>query len=143
MISQERIRSLNHQPILADRPYVLYWMQSAQRAACNHALGYALRQANLLRKPLLVYFGVTENFPEANERHYRFVLEGLRETRADLARRGIRLLVLRASPEAGALALSGSAAMAVTDRGYLRVERAWRDALAGGLTAWSPRWRQT
>ena len=132
MISQERIRSLNHQPILADRPYVLYWMQSAQRAACNHALEYALRQANLLRKPLLVYFGVTENFPEANERHYRFMLEGLRETRADLAGRGIRLLVLRVSPEAGALALSRSAAMAVTDRGYLRVERAWQDALAGG-----------
>ena len=132
MISQERIRSLNNQPILADRPYVLYWMQSAQRAACNHALEYALGQANLLRKPLLVYFGVTENFPEANERHYRFMLEGLRETRADLEARGIRLLVLHASPEAGALALSRSAAMAVTDRGYLRVERAWRDALAGG-----------
>ena len=60
------------------------------------------------------------------------MLEGLRETRADLAERGIRLLVLRASPEAGALALSGSTAMAVTDRGYLRVERAWRDALADG-----------
>ena len=131
MISQERIRSLNNQPIMADRPYVLYWMQSAQRAACNHALEYALRQANLLRKPLLVYFGVTENFPEANERHYRFMLEGLKETHADLARRGIRLLVLRASPEAGALALSRSAAMAVTDQGYLRVERAWRDTLAG------------
>ena len=132
MISEERIRSLNMQPILADRPYVLYWMQSAQRAACNHALEYALRQANLLRKPLLVYFGVTENFPEANERHYRFMLEGLRETQADLAGRGIRLLTLRASPEAGALALSGSAAMTVTDRGYLHVERAWRDALAEG-----------
>ena len=132
MISEERIRPLNLQPILADRPYVLYWMQSSQRAACNHALEYALTQANLLRKPLLVYFGVTENFPEANERHYRFLLEGLRETRADLEARGIRLLTLRVSPEAGALALSRSAAMAVTDRGYLRVERAWRDALAGG-----------
>ena len=74
MISEERIRPLNLQPILADRPYVLYWMQSAQRAACNHALEYALMQAKLLRKPLLVYFGVTENFPEANERHYRFML---------------------------------------------------------------------
>ena len=132
MISQERIRSLNNQPIQADRPYVLYWMQSAQRAACNHALEYALGQANLLRKPLLVYFGVTEHFPEANERHYRFMLEGLRETREDMEARGLCLIVLRASPEEGALALSRSAAMAVTDRGYLRVERAWRDTLAGG-----------
>ena len=132
MISQERIRSLNNQPILADRPYVLYWMQSSQRAACNHALEYALTQAKLLRKPLLVYFGVTDSFPEANERHYRFMLEGLRETQADLAARGTRMLTLRASPEAGALALSKSAAMAVTDRGYLRVERQWRDTLADG-----------
>lgn len=132
MIRSERVLPLNRRQIPADRPYVLYWMQSAQRAASNHALEYAVRQANLLRKPLLAYFGISERFPEANERHYRFMLEGLRETRTELEKRGIRLLIRRVSPETGARELAAFAALVVVDRGYLRVERAWRDTLADG-----------
>ena len=132
MIQAERIRALNDKGIISENPYVLYWMQSAQRAKCNHALEYAVRQANQLKKPLLVYFGVTEDFPEANERHYRFMLEGLKETKAELEKRNIRMLVRMVSPGKGALELSKSAAMVVTDRGYLKIERAWRDDLARG-----------
>ncbi len=130
MIPSERILPLNQRPIHPDRPYVLYWMQSAQRADCNHALEFAIRQANLLKKPLLAFFGITGSFPEANERHYRFMLEGLRETRTELEKRNVRLLVRRVSPEAGALEMSAWAAMVVVDRGYLRIQRAWRDVLA-------------
>ena len=67
MIPNERIKRLNSMDIV-DRPYVLYWMQSAQRAECNHALEYAVRQANALRKPLMVVAIITEDFPEANEK---------------------------------------------------------------------------
>lgn len=130
MIAQERVQALNDRGI-ADAPYVLYWMQSAQRAECNHALEYAVRQANNLHKPLIVYFGITEDFPEANERHYRFMLEGLKEAKAELAKRKISMIIRRTSPEAGALELSSTAALLVVDRGYLRIERAWRDDLAG------------
>lgn len=130
MIAKERIKALNDREI-ADRPYVIYWMQSAQRVECNHALEFAVRQANALCKPLIVYFGITEDFPEANERHYRFMLEGLREVKAELACRRIRMIIRNVSPGAGALELSLAAAMVVTDRGYLRVERSWRDYLAG------------
>ena len=45
MIAKERIKALNSAGV-ADRPFVVYWMQSAQRAECNHALQYAVRQAN-------------------------------------------------------------------------------------------------
>lgn len=131
MIQSDRILPLNNRSVLTNRPYVLYWMQSAQRAAYNHALEYAIRQANLLRKPLLAFVGISESFPEANERHYRFMLEGLRETRTELENRGIRLLIRRVSPEAGASALAAFAALVVVDRGYLRIERAWRGTLAG------------
>ena len=116
MIADERIKFLNDKEI-ADGPYVVYWMQSAQRVSCNHALEYALRKANELQKPLLVYFGLTADYPEANQRHYRFMLEGLQEVRAGLQKRGIRLLVLRGSPPQGALRLSRLAGLMVTDRG--------------------------
>ncbi|MCK7499792.1 MAG: hypothetical protein MZW92_62370 [Comamonadaceae bacterium] len=59
-------------------------MQAAQRAEANHALEYAVRAANELRKPLVVLFTLTDAYPEANERHYAFMLEGLKETRGAL-----------------------------------------------------------
>ena len=44
MIEPERIRFLNQQEI-KDSPYVIYWMQSSQRAEYNHALIYAIDEA--------------------------------------------------------------------------------------------------
>ena len=132
MIHPERIKPLNTKEV-ADQPYVVYWMQSAQRAECNHALEYAVRQANLLQKPLIVFFGITEDFPEANERHYRFMLEGLKEVKAALAKRKIQLLIQKLSPQLGALEIAGQAALMVVDCGYLRIERAWREAVAKAI----------
>ena len=86
------------------RPFVVYWMQAAQRAEANHALEYAARAANELRKPLAVLFVLTEAYPEANERHYAFMLEGLKETREALSRRGIPLVVRKGDPAAEAAA---------------------------------------
>jgi len=129
-VPPERIQSLNTKNIQQDRSVVVYWMQSAQRATGNHALEYAVEQANLLGKPLVVFFGLTDRFPEANERHYGFMLEGLREVQASLRQRGISLLVRRLSPEQGVLELCPFAALIVVDRGYLRLERQWREHVA-------------
>ena len=59
---------------------MLYWMQQSQRAVGNHALEYAVDLANELGGPLVVSFGLMEDYPETNLRHYVFMLEGLRET---------------------------------------------------------------
>ena len=67
MIQRERVRPLNNEREKS-RGYVLYWMQASQRAEYNHALEYAAEQANARRKPLVVYFGLTEKFPEAKRR---------------------------------------------------------------------------
>jgi len=83
MIQKERITSLNWESPGEGR-YVLYWMQAAQREEYNHALEYAVERANDLSKPVVVVFGLTAAFPQANERHYRFMLEGLRETKEAL-----------------------------------------------------------
>ena len=60
-IEATRIKPLN----AADIPkgdYVLYWMQQSQRATYNHALEYAVRQANNLDLMLLVVFGLTDDY---------------------------------------------------------------------------------
>jgi deoxyribodipyrimidine photo-lyase len=132
MIHNERISYLNEKPARQGN-YVLYWMQQSQRAEYNHALEYAIMRANELALPLLVYFGVTPSFPEANERHYRFMLEGLRDTAELLLRRGIAMAVQACSPEKGAVRLARDAALAVTDRGYLRIQRQWRASAASAM----------
>ena len=129
MIQPERVRPLNAGRSVRGH-YVLYWMQASQRAECNHALEYAIRRGNELKRPVLVVFGLTDRYPEANERHYAFMIEGLRETQRALARKGIRLLVSPQSPELAAVELSAKACLLVTDRGYTHIQRAWRRYVA-------------
>lgn len=129
MIQPERIRTLNRRQAL-NREYVLYWMQSAQRAVCNHALEYAVRCANERRKPLLTAFGLTPTFPNANLRHYVFLLEGLQETQAALARLGIQLIIQIGNPVDVISNLAARADLVITDEGYLRIQRQWRSAVA-------------
>ncbi len=112
--------------------YVLYWMQQSQRAEYNPALEYAVQEANRLGLPPVVVFGLTTRYPEANLRHYAFMLEGLAETRAVLADRGIHMAVLRGHPPEVALAAGKNAAAIICDRGYLRHQREWRQEVARG-----------
>lgn len=125
MIENERIHFLNENPINQAGKYVIYWMQSSQRIEYNHAFEYALDKANQLNKNLVVYFGITEQYPEANERHYYFMLEGLKEIKAKLYEKNIRFLMLKGSPEVEILNLN-EAVLIVSDAGYLRHEKLWR-----------------
>ncbi len=129
MVHPERIQLLNDRPV-QDGRYVLYWMQASQRAECNHALEYAIRRANELKLPPVVLFGITDEFPEANERHYAFMLEGLAEVQQAQRHRGIQLVAWHRSPESAAAELAGGASLVVADRGYLRVQKQWREHVA-------------
>jgi len=130
MLHNERICVLKNAAEASRGSYVLYWMQASQRASCNHALEYAIRQANRMGKPLVVFFGITDAFPDANLRHYRFMLEGLADTSQRLHSRGIQLVVQKISPVKGVVALSRNAVLTVTDRGYLSIQRRWRSDAA-------------
>lgn len=132
-IEPARIRPLKDAPEHPEGRYVLYWMQSSQRADFNPALEHALDLANQRNLPLLVGFGLTDDYPEANARHYAFMLEGLAEVRRRLQARGISFAIRRGDPDAVALELSREAAVVVCDAGYLRVQRLWRRRLAEAL----------
>ena len=129
-IQETRIRKLNDFDIRFDADYVLYWMQQSQRTEYNHALEYAVQQANDLGLGVVVVFGLTDDYPEANLRHYTFMLEGLAETKGLLEKRGILMVIRLGSPPDVALELAQDAAMIVCDRGYLKHQRLWRDQVA-------------
>ncbi len=146
-IHPARIHHLNRTRIQKPAPnkdFVLYWMQQSQRAVFNHALEFAVDQANDLGLPLVAGFGLTDAYPDANLRHYTFMLEGLSETRIALADRDIQLVVVKGSPPDVALNLGRQAALIVCDAGYLRHQRQWRDHVARTPAArsswWKPMW---
>jgi len=128
-IQEERVRHLNEESP-KDGDYVLYWMQQAQRAEHNHALEYAVQKANESGQPLLVAFGLTDDYPSANQRHYAFMLEGLRDARESLEGRGIKFVVQKGTPDEVALRLGQNASTIVSDGAYLRPERSWRQRVA-------------
>lgn len=127
-IPTARIRLLHDEPPRANADYVLYLMQQSQRTGFNPALEVAVEEANRLGCPVLVCFGLLDGaggFPQANARHYAFMLQGLAEVKAELSRRGIGFLVRKASPADLARDLAGRAALIVLDRGYLAIQKRW------------------
>jgi deoxyribodipyrimidine photo-lyase len=133
-IQAERVQRLNEADVREDGRYVLYWMQQAQRAELNHALEYAVHRAGELGLPVLVAFGLMDDYPDANLRHYHFMLQGLQDVAAALERRGVTFVVQRGRPDEVALRLGDAAALVVCDRGYLRPQRRWREQLAAALS---------
>lgn len=81
---------------------VVYWMQRSQRVADNPALEKAVEVANLLERPVVVFFRLLPQASEANLRHYRFLAQGLVDVAQGLRRRRVGF-VLRRYPEHGLL----------------------------------------
>ncbi len=119
-IQEERIRRLNEKEV-KEGDYVLYWMQEAQRVEYNDALEYAVQRATELEQRLLVVFGLMDGYPEANSRHYTFILEGLQDVYEALKERKIKFVVRRGSPDEVALTLGKDASLIVCDMSYLRL----------------------
>ncbi len=108
-------------------------MQSSPRSHYNHALEFAKQKSRDRDLPLLCFFGLTSHFLEANQRHYQFLLEGLKDTQNALGDKNIQLIVWDKSPEIGAVELSQEASLTITDRGYMRLQRQWQDEVAKNI----------
>lgn len=113
--------------------YVLYWMQQSQRVFYNHALEYAIETANKLKLPLLVLFVFDINFPEANKRHFSFMIQGLKEVQKDLSDRGITMIFRQGYMVSEIMKVAQAASCLISDYGYLRIQRQWRQKLADDL----------
>ena len=88
----ERVIQLNEREVNVKARYVLYWMQMYKRVVCNHALIFAIRKANELKLPLVVYEGLKYYYPWASDRLHTFILEGVEEKREAFEKLGVRYL---------------------------------------------------
>ena len=74
---------------------VVCWMQRVQRAVDNPALNVAVEAANILRKPVVVFIGLTPFYPNANLRSYTFFVQGVPDIHEGLSKRNVGLVVRR------------------------------------------------
>src|ERR1035438_6137570 len=72
LADQPRVLVRRGGPLLKNGRCVVYWMQRAMRIVDNPALDVAIEAGNLLGLPLVVFFSVIPNYPNANLRHYHF-----------------------------------------------------------------------
>ncbi|MEZ5305993.1 MAG: deoxyribodipyrimidine photo-lyase [Pyrinomonadaceae bacterium] len=115
----ERLKILNNAVANKSGRYVLYWMQMFKRAESNHALAYAIREANRLGLPLVVYEGLKYYYPWASDRIHTFILEGVNEKREAFKKLGITYLFYlqkdERSPKQTVARIAKDAALLVTD----------------------------
>ncbi len=115
----ERVVELNDRAVNPRARYVLYWMQMYKRVDNNHALIYAIRRANELKLPLVVYEGLKYYYPWASDRIHTFILEGVEDKRTAFEALGIRYVFYLQkdadSPKRTVAKLAKDAALIVTD----------------------------
>ena len=115
----ERVVQLNDKPVNKDGRYVLYWMQMFKRTTYNHSLVWAIRKANELGLPLVVYEGLKYYYPWASDRIHTFILEGVEEKKKAFEKLGIRYVFYlqkdKKSPKNTVAAIAKEAALIVTD----------------------------
>lgn len=117
-----------------DGKCVVYWMQRAQRALDNPALEVAVRAANLLGKPCVVFFAPLPFYPHANLRHYHFLNQGIPAIAEGLKKRGIGF-VLRKYPDHHLLKFCEEVrpALVIGDENPMREPEHWRQKVADQL----------
>jgi deoxyribodipyrimidine photo-lyase len=132
-ILKDRVKFLNEKEIIDENYYITYWMQASQRVNYNHALYKAITLSNEINKPLILCFVITDDFPEANARHYHFMLEGILEVKKALEKIGIPFIIKKGNIEKNIVNISQKSCCLITDRGYLTVQKEWRKNIAKGI----------
>lgn len=132
--SDPRVTIRRPESIPRDGACVIYWMQRAQRGFDNPALDLAIEAGNRLGVPVVVFFGLHPGYPNANQRHYAFLIDGLPETRDRVQQRGAYFL-FRPYPEHNLIELCQHLrpALVVGDENPLRQPESWRASAARRL----------
>jgi deoxyribodipyrimidine photo-lyase len=113
---------------------VVYWMQRTQRALDNPALDVAIEAGNALRKPIVAFVGLVPFYPNANLRHYEFLIQGFRGVARGLEKRGVGF-VLRRSPDHELVKFCQEVrpSLVIGDENPLREPEGWRRAASKEL----------
>lgn len=96
---KKRVRKLNDHAVRKKARYVLCWLQQNIRAFDNPTIDAAIATGNKLKLPVVVYHGLGQKYPHANDRLHRFITEASRSLAAEVEKRGLRCLNYIERPE--------------------------------------------
>lgn len=132
---KEWIRNLNSNEYRGGA--VIYWMSRDQRVRDNWALIAACHKAKKEDVPMAVVFCLAEGYLGADNRHFSFMIEGLKQVKRQLAEYHIPFYLLkgRAEEEIPAFASAVGAGSIVTDFSPLRLNRQWKNGAAERTSA--------
>lgn len=101
-----------------DRMPVVYWTHHAQRVEENPALDVACTLACALKRPLVVYHGLSSEYRYASDRHHVFQIQGAKDLQQEYSQRGFRYafhLQRRTDGAPGLLHLAQQTDLLITD----------------------------
>ena len=117
----------------ADGQFVMYWMRTAVRVDENPALDVAIKIADDLGLPVLVYHGLSQHYQYASDRHHTFMLEGAGDVQAQFLKRGVSYAFYLATRDDNGphlVTLAAQAALVVTEEMPVDPPRRFLKALA-------------
>ncbi len=126
MMNLKRIRILK-EGVKKQGP-VIYWMSRDQRVQDNWALIYAQEIALSKKEPLVVVFCVVNEFLDAKQSSFDFMLSGLYLLREKLNRLNIDFMLLSGRPETEIFEFIKKidASCIVTDFDPLKIKKQWK-----------------
>ncbi len=110
-------------------------MNRDQRIKDNWALLHAQELAFKTKSPLLVVFALEEKFPQANLRHFDFMLRGLESIESDLNKKNIPFILLKgpADQVLPSFCQSHQVSQLITDFSPLKIKKKWLEGLTKKL----------
>jgi deoxyribodipyrimidine photo-lyase len=133
LVNKKRIHQVNQAEVKRNS-YVAYWMQSAQRLEYNQALGFAIEKANQLKQPLLIFFLVDLDYPEAEFGHFEFMFTGLKELQKKLKQADFNFYILSYHKPEQLKKILDDASLLVSEKSYLKNLQSWKKSIADLLT---------
>jgi deoxyribodipyrimidine photo-lyase len=129
-----RVKALNDGKFNKNGKFVIYWMSQSHRANFNHSLEFAIDLSNAYRKPLLVYFPITDRYKYSNARYYKFMLDGILEAKKSIEERGIKFVIEKVDDiKRRVVEISMDAFALIMDKAYLKFYRRLNQYVADKL----------
>jgi len=120
-----RIEKLNEKSFNLSGLYVLYYMRLSLREDFNYALEFSIKLSNDYKKPLVVYCPITDYYQFSNIRYYKFMIEGILNTKKLIEERGIKFIIekINIPPYKKILEKSKDIFCLILEKGYLKYQR--------------------
>jgi deoxyribodipyrimidine photo-lyase len=125
----ERLNELNTKEI--KNGLVVYWMSRDQRLEDNWALLYAQNKAIEMKRPLVIIFFLTDEFLNAQLKHFDFMMTGLNKLNKESKKLNIKFIIINGEIKKIDDFLNKiNCGLLVTDFNPLKISKNWKKEIS-------------